>query len=194
LYFEPNYVEDQYPTDQPSRSIIIRGASTFGDSNPLIVIDGFPVSSASNPWASINPDDIENVTVLKDASAASIWGAQAANGVIVITTKRGQSTAPKIDVAVDIYAQRAPNLNKIPWASSEQAIELYKWMAFQTNYLDAFTTNAALYEQIRSVTRNQNHCRSKKRHNHYGPANAQFEELKKNRCKRRIRTTLPQQT
>lgn len=147
LYFEPNYVEDQYPTDQASRSIIIRGASTFGNSNPLIVIDGFPVSSASDPWSSINPDDIENVTVLKDASAASIWGAQAANGVIVITTKRGQSTTPKVDVAVDFYAQAAPNLNKIPWASSEQAVELYKWMAFQTNYLDAFKTNAAIYDK-----------------------------------------------
>ncbi|MCK9303970.1 MAG: TonB-dependent receptor plug domain-containing protein [Bacteroidales bacterium] len=147
LYFEPNYVEDQYPTEESSRSIIIRGASTFGDNNPLIVIDGFPASSASDPWKSINPDDIENVTVLKDASAASIWGAQAANGVIVITTKRGKSPTPRIDITVDTYAQRAPNLFKIPWASSADAIELYKWMGFETTYLDALGTNAATYEK-----------------------------------------------
>jgi TonB-linked SusC/RagA family outer membrane protein len=147
LYFEPNYVEDQYPTEDASRSIIIRGASTFGDNNPLIVIDGFPVSSASDPWKTINPDDIENVTVLKDASAASIWGAQAANGVIVITTKRGKSVTPRIDVSVDFYAQPAPNLYKIPWASSSDAVDLYKWMAFETTYLDQLGTNADIYNK-----------------------------------------------
>ena len=146
LYFEANFVEDQYPTEESGRSIVIRGASTFGDNNPLIVIDGFPVSSASDPWKSINPDDIENVTVLKDAAAASIWGAQAANGVIVITTKRGKSTTPRIDISVDTYAQRAPNLYKIPWASSEQAIDLYKWMGFETTYLDQLGTTATYYE------------------------------------------------
>lgn len=179
LYFEPNYVEDQYPTDQASRSIIIRGASTFGDSNPLIVIDGFPVSSASNPWTSINPDDIQNVTVLKDASAASIWGAQAANGVIVITTKRGQSTTPKVDVAVDFYAQSAPNLNKIPWASSEQAVELYKWMAFQTNYLDQFKTNASIYDKYDLAPAIKTIAGAMRGVITMEQANAQLDELKK---------------
>lgn len=179
LYFEPNFIEDQYPTDQPNRSIIIRGASTFGDNNPLIVIDGFPVSSASNPWTSINPDDIENVTVLKDASAASIWGAQAANGVIVITTKRGQSKEPKVDVAVDYFAQAAPNLNKIPWASSEQAIDIYKWMAFETNYLDAFTTNVPLYDKYDLAPVIRTLANVKQGRMTMDQANVQFDQLKK---------------
>ncbi|OFY44608.1 MAG: hypothetical protein A2X18_03270 [Bacteroidetes bacterium GWF2_40_14] len=179
LYFEPNYVEDQYPTDQASRSIIIRGASTFGDNNPLIVVDGFPVSSASDPWKSINPDDIENVTVLKDAAAASIWGAQAANGVIVITTKRGKSTTPQVDVSVDFFAQQAPNLNKIPWASSSQAVDIYKWMAFQTTYLDAFTTNAAIYDKYDLAPVIKTIAAAKKGLITMDVANSQLEELKK---------------
>lgn len=68
--------------------ISIRGQSTlFARPDPLIVIDNFPYEGDIN---SINPNDIESITVLKDAAAASIWGAKAANGVIVISTKRGQ--------------------------------------------------------------------------------------------------------
>lgn len=179
LYFEPNYIEDQYPTDQASRSIIIRGASTFGDNNPLIVVDGFPVSSASDPWKSINPDDIENVTVLKDAAAASIWGAQAANGVIVITTKRGKSTTPQVDISVDFFAQQAPNLNKIPWASSSQAVDIYKWMAFQTTYLDQFTTNAAIYDKYDLAPAIKTIAAAKRGVITTAEANSQLDALKK---------------
>lgn len=75
--------------------IRIRGGTSLNASNdPLIVIDGVPVdnntlSGASSTLALINPDDIENMTVLKDASAAAIYGSRAANGVILITTKKG---------------------------------------------------------------------------------------------------------
>ena len=83
-------------------SVRIRGVGTTGNSQPLFVIDGVPVvqtsnqsvntSSAteSNPLASFNPNDIESITVLKDASAAAIYGSRAANGVIIVTTKRGK--------------------------------------------------------------------------------------------------------
>ena len=75
--------------------ISIRGRSTiFGNANPLIVIDNFPYDGDIN---SINPNDVESVTVLKDAAAASIWGARAGNGVIVITTKKGRrDQAPQV--------------------------------------------------------------------------------------------------
>lgn len=79
-------------------TIRVRGGSSLSASNdPLIVIDGVPlensaISGASNPLSFINPNDIESFTVLKDASAAAIYGARAANGVIIITTKRGRST------------------------------------------------------------------------------------------------------
>lgn len=75
--------------------IRIRGGSSLNASNdPLIVIDGVPIDNSKidgsgNPLSLINPNDIENMTILKDASAAAIYGARAANGVIIITTKKG---------------------------------------------------------------------------------------------------------
>ncbi len=84
-------------------TIRVRGGSSLSANNdPLIVIDGFPidntnVSGISNPLATINPNDIESFTVLKDASATAIYGARASNGVIIITTKKGQSGKPKFN-------------------------------------------------------------------------------------------------
>lgn len=84
-------------------TIRIRGGSSLSANNdPLIVIDGFPVdnsnvSGISNPLATINPNDIETFTVLKDASATAIYGARASNGVIIITTKKGQNGAPQFN-------------------------------------------------------------------------------------------------
>ena len=76
----------------------IRGFGTINNNSPLYVIDGVPTQGTLNQ---INPYDIESMQVLKDASAASIYGARAANGVVIITTKRGKSGDPKI--AFDYY-------------------------------------------------------------------------------------------
>ena len=88
---------------------IIRGKGTLQDdqvdSDPLIVVDGFPISGYSDsndPFSTINPNDVESVTVLKDAAATSIYGARAANGVIVITTKKGKA-GNKLDITADAY-------------------------------------------------------------------------------------------
>ena len=86
------------------------GASLNANNDPLYIIDGLPISSdgisgMSDPLSSINPEDIESFTVLKDASATAIYGSRASNGVIVITTKKGAKTtaAAKIPhVAVDV--------------------------------------------------------------------------------------------
>ena len=77
-------------------SIQIRGASTFSSSGngPLYVVDGVITDNASG----INPNDIQNMEVLKDAASSSIYGARAANGVILITTKRGQEGKPRFDL------------------------------------------------------------------------------------------------
>ncbi|WP_255070165.1 TonB-dependent receptor [Lacihabitans sp. LS3-19] len=80
-----------------SSQIRIRGFGAFGGNEPLYVVDGMPVSSTNF----LNPDDIESTTVLKDASAASIYGARAANGVIVYTTKKGSKGAKKLNVTYD---------------------------------------------------------------------------------------------
>ena len=82
-------------------TIRIRGGSSLSASNdPLIVIDGVPldnegISGMRNPLSAINPNDIETFTILKDASATAIYGSRASNGVIIITTKRGQSGKPQ---------------------------------------------------------------------------------------------------
>lgn len=70
-------------------SIIIRGVGTFGSSDPLVVIDNIQYESMRE-FNNLSPSDIETITVLKDASASAIYGARGANGVIVITTKKGQ--------------------------------------------------------------------------------------------------------
>ncbi|HSC40558.1 MAG TPA: carboxypeptidase-like regulatory domain-containing protein, partial [Chitinophagaceae bacterium] len=70
----------------------IRGqTSLYGNAKPLVVVDGFPIQG---DFSTINPNDVESITVLKDAAAASIWGARAANGVIVITTKTARRGTP----------------------------------------------------------------------------------------------------
>ncbi|HEX9958470.1 MAG TPA: SusC/RagA family TonB-linked outer membrane protein, partial [Fibrella sp.] len=75
----------------------VRGFGAFGGNGPLYVVDGVPVGSVNI----VAPNDVESTTVLKDAAAASIYGARAANGVIVITTRRGTKTARKMQVTYD---------------------------------------------------------------------------------------------
>lgn len=91
----PSLIFNRDRPDQ-ANNISIRGTATiFSDTRPLVVIDNFPYDG---PLENINPNDVESVTVLRDAAAASIWGARAGNGVIVITTKRGLSSkAPRIN-------------------------------------------------------------------------------------------------
>ncbi|RAJ94303.1 TonB-linked SusC/RagA family outer membrane protein [Larkinella arboricola] len=77
----------------------IRGFGTINNNSPLYIVDGVPTTGSLN---NINPNDIESLQVLKDASAASIYGARAANGVVIITTKKGKVGEPKI--TFDMYA------------------------------------------------------------------------------------------
>lgn len=130
---------------------------------PLIVIDGFPAAnqnlvtigtstldgnpnnannykSAAKPNTSvnavmntINPNDIESITFLKDAAAASIWGASAANGVIVITTKRGQRSAPTINYNTTLSTSAAANFSNAKAMTNAQYIDLEQEM-FNKNF------------------------------------------------------------
>jgi len=77
--------------------IRVRGFGAFGGNEPLYIVDGLPVTDTNF----LNPDDIESTTVLKDASTASIYGARAANGVIVYTTKKGSRSSKKLSITVD---------------------------------------------------------------------------------------------
>src|SRR5690606_9389250 len=99
-------------TGQPGAapSVRLRGISSFsGINTPLYVVDGVPMltqeittlATSSNSGAGINPNDIESITVLKDASAAAIYGSQGANGVILITTKKGSAGRTKISASAN---------------------------------------------------------------------------------------------
>lgn len=87
----------------PKAEIRIRGTSTLGNSNPLYVIDGVPSTSGMQY---LNPNDIESVQVLKDGSSASIYGARASNGVIIVTTKKAKSGQMKLDYSSSLSTER----------------------------------------------------------------------------------------
>lgn len=89
--------------------IVIRGGASLQASNdPLIVIDGVPMDTkgvvgSSNPLALVSPENVESMTILKGASATAIFGSRASNGVIIITTKKGQSGKPQISFTANAY-------------------------------------------------------------------------------------------
>ena len=108
-------------------NIVIRGVSSINASNsPLIVIDGFPIkdgyNKTENPLNSINPADIESIEVLKDASSSAIYGTQAANGVILVTTKKGKSGKPTITVNTSSGIQSM--LNKVDVLNRDQFLQM----------------------------------------------------------------------
>lgn len=106
----------------------IRGISSINAAkDPLIVIDDFPLNgTAAGNYDAINrlnPNDIESVTVLKDAAAASIWGINAGNGVVVITTKKGKYNTPlSISINSNITVSSKPNINYMPLMSPADEI------------------------------------------------------------------------
>lgn len=94
-----------------SKELTIRGISTLqGSSSPLIIVDGFPYSGG---LSSINAYEIESITLLKDAASASIYGAKSANGVIVITTKRGQRGNLKIHYMNTMSFSQKPDIEYV---------------------------------------------------------------------------------
>ncbi|MGM9479007.1 SusC/RagA family TonB-linked outer membrane protein [Pedobacter sp. GSP4] len=128
-------------------TIRIRGGSSLNASNdPLFVIDGVPlesggVSGASNPLSFINPNDIETFTVLKDASAAAIYGARASNGVIIITTKKGLGDALKVTFnSVNSVSKLTKQLDVLS-ADEIRAIVNSKGTSAQKALLGTFNTN-----------------------------------------------------
>ena len=109
--------------------IRVRGSSSLNASNdPLIVIDGVPIAQGaggamSNPLDLLNPNDIESFSVLKDASAAAIYGSRASNGVIIITTKKGQGSAPKVSYSGSLSVQNITR--KVPVMTAGELMAYY---------------------------------------------------------------------
>ena len=88
-------------------NILVRGAASFGATEPLYVIDG---AFSNNGLTSINPNDIESIEILKDGAAAAIYGSRAANGVVLITTKRGKSGKPVVEINGSFAVQTPTNI------------------------------------------------------------------------------------
>ena len=104
-------------------SINVRGLTSItGNNQPLIILDGVPISSSD--FNTISPSDIENISVLKDASSTSIYGARAANGVVVVTTKKGQQKS-KNTVSVNAYYGWQKNSRWIQPADAKTYVNAY---------------------------------------------------------------------
>jgi len=118
-------------------TISVRGRSTiFGNPNPLIIVDNFPYNGDIN---NINPADVENITVLKDAAAAAIWGAFAGNGVIVITTKKGKA-GQRISFTMSQTGSQRVNLYYPKILSSSDYIDIEQFLFRQGWYEGYFTS------------------------------------------------------
>ena len=116
--------------------ISIRGQSTiFSNADPLIVVDGFPYNQ---PIENLNPNDVESITILKDAAAASIWGSRAGNGVIVITTNKGGFNRPlKVSLNASVTVGARPDLYYFPRMSTSDYIDLEKRLFSEGYYSGA---------------------------------------------------------
>lgn len=102
-------------------AMTIRGNNSFSGGSPLYIVDGFPVVTGGG-MSAINPNDIESISVLKDASSTAIYGARAANGVILITTKSGK--VGKVSVDVDVFTGIKYFNNPVKLMNAEQFAQL----------------------------------------------------------------------
>jgi TonB-dependent starch-binding outer membrane protein SusC len=117
---------------QPGTNSIIRvrGFGAFGGNAPLYIVDGVPVGSTDF----LSPDEIESTTILKDAAAASIYGARAANGVIIYTTKKGAKGAKKLQISYDgLFGITDPNVAGAPKMLSPQEQADWTHVAYRNN-------------------------------------------------------------
>ncbi|MBL1410972.1 SusC/RagA family TonB-linked outer membrane protein [Sphingobacterium faecale] len=136
------------PEGSNASDIRVRGLSTIhSDETPLIVLDNFPYEG---DLKNINPSDIESVTILKDAAAASIWGARAGNGVIVIQTKKGKFDAPiRLNLTHNTTWKDKPDLMKgMDWIPSSELLKIEKEKYKKSAYTFNNTTAVPAYVQL----------------------------------------------
>lgn len=128
-------------------NIIIRGNNSITqDNSPLYVIDGFPIENPDNNI--LNPNDIESIDVLKDASATAVYGARGANGVIIITTKKGKDGPPVI--RYNGYYGLQQNINTIPLMSPYEFVKLQKEQGV-SDINDTYLANGVTLEDYKNV-------------------------------------------
>ena len=120
--------------------IQIRGAGSFGSSDPLVLIDDVP-----GDMNLLNPNDVESIQVLKDASSAAIYGARAANGVIIITTKSGKAGAIKIDASADYGVQ---SVKEMKMTNADEWLTVIKQMYTNDNMSLTSMPDIAQHPQV----------------------------------------------
>ena len=131
-------------------NIVIRGSNTIsdsGDGTPLYVIDGFATEDPNA--AAYNPNDIESIDVLKDASATAIYGARGANGVIIITTKRGKESAPRVTYDGYFTWQLRPKMLDI--MNGKQFVKLQTEMLSETELENTYFGYSELLGRNRTL-------------------------------------------
>ncbi len=139
ILFDQSKVLNPGPSSNKRLPFSVRGVSTInGLLDPLIVVDNFPYEGDIN---NINPNDVESVTILKDAAATSIWGSRAGNGVIVITSKKGRFNQPlQVEFNSTVITSHKPDLFKLPQMTSSDYIDVEQFL-FQNDFF---------YDQINS--------------------------------------------
>jgi TonB-dependent starch-binding outer membrane protein SusC len=141
------------PSGKPSAglSIRVRGTSSINaTSDPLYVVDGVPTTDTR----SLNPGDIESISVLKDASSAAIYGAQGANGVVLITTKKGKSGTPKFEF--DTYVGFSQVWKKLDVLNGQQYRELMTELGRNTDW-SKYTANTNWQDEVFQNGTSQNY-------------------------------------
>ena len=128
-------VNDGSPGATPQ--IRIRGFSTINNNDPLYVVDGMPYEGKLS-WLTTN--DIESMQVLKDASAASIYGSRANNGVVIITTKKGKVGAPRVNLDM-FYGSQNPNRGRFPKYLNPQQFAEFLFTSYKNAGLDPTKTD-----------------------------------------------------
>ena len=123
----------------------VRGQSSVSASNqPLYVVDGTPITTdnlaleggATNPLADINPQDIESLEILKDASAGAIYGSRAANGVVLITTKKGKSGRTNVNFGIQVGSSEPTR--KLQFLNTDQYVKFYRQAAANSDRIDGY--------------------------------------------------------
>lgn len=131
--------------------VSIRGKSSLLSSTPLVVVDNFPYDGNVN---NINPNDVESITILKDAAAASIWGTRAGNGVIVIKTKTGKFDQPlKVSLNSNASIAQKPNFFYLPIMKSSDFIDIEEFLYKEGAYEDRFQDMWSVFSPVVQILR-----------------------------------------
>lgn len=192
LYFDkrPILGGTQSSTKLQLRGLYTLSGNTAGVSNadkqignysspdqPLIVVDNFPFTGDFN---SINPQDIEDITILRDAAAASIWGARAGNGVIVITTKKAKfNQSRQISVSALVNVADKPDLFSLPLMSSSETVDFDKFL-YERGFFNSAINNINSYPALNPVVQILVNQKNSNEQITNEQVNAQLDELRKN--------------